>query len=253
MMNPEFEDIDILVGTPGAIGKLSTVGVYKLNEARFLVLDEADTLIDDSFIERIDSIIKRVSGSQIILVSATLPRKLPEVLAPIEQELRHVTSPNLHKPPLNITQKFLRLTRAAKPSYLLKIVKNTSEPMLIFSNRNQTCNWIAMFLRENQVACSNINGDMNYAIRIDQWNQFVRGETRILSATDVGSRGLNTIQIRHVLNYNFPLYAADYLHRVGRVGRIGSPVSCRVTNFISGPEEVALVRQIEVNDCIMYN
>lgn len=117
--------------------------------------------------------------------------------------------------------------------------------MLVFTNRNQTSNWLAMFLRENGVSCSNINGDMNYVIRTEQWNDFIRGHTKVLSATDVGSRGLDTTQVRHVLNYDFPLYAADYLHRIGRVGRLGSHQDCRVTNFVSGPEEVGLVQQIE--------
>lgn len=245
MMNPEFDDIDVLVATPGALGKLSTVGVYKLHEAKFLVLDEADTLIDDSFLERLNSILRRSAGAQTIMVSATLPPSFPDVLKPLESTLQHVTSPNLHRPLLNVTQKFMRLTRAAKPGHLLQAVKSTAYPMLIFTNRNETCNWLAQFLRENNVPCSNINGDMNQAIRIDQWNQFVTGSNKILAATDVGSRGLNTIQVRHVLNYNFPMYAADYIHRIGRVGRIGSPQNCKITNFISGPEEVNLVRQIE--------
>lgn len=182
-----------------------------------------------------------------ILVSATLPRQLPDILIPIEPTLKHVVSPRIHKPLLNITQKFLRLTRSTKPSHLLQIAKSNSSPMLIFTNKNETCNWLALFLRENGVTCANINGDMNYHIRVDQWNQFVRGDAQILSATDVGSRGLNTVQVKHVLNYDFPLYAADYIHRIGRVGRLGSPASCKATNFISGPEEIKLVQQIEVS------
>ncbi|KAJ8912255.1 hypothetical protein NQ315_008846 [Exocentrus adspersus] len=233
MMNPEFEKIDLLVATPGALGKLSTVGVYRLNEVLHTVLDEADTLIDDSFIDRME-------------VSATLPRKLPDILCPIESTLQHVVSPKIHKPLQNITQKFFRLTKSVKPSHLLQIAKNNNSPLLIFTNKNQTCNWLAIFLRENGVTCANINGDMNYHIRIDQWNQFVRGEAQILSATDVGSRGLNTVQVKHVLNYDFPLYAADYIHRIGRVGRLGSSADCKVTNFVSGPEEILLVQQIEM-------
>ncbi|XP_072400306.1 probable ATP-dependent RNA helicase DDX28 [Diabrotica undecimpunctata] len=246
MMNPVFEDIDILVATPGALGKLSTVGIYKLNEAKYAVFDEADTLIDDSFIDRMEGLIKRLPQSQFILVSATLPKRFPPVLAPIEPSLKHVVSPNIHKPLLNINQKFLRLTKSTKPSHLLQIAKANTRPMLIFCNKNETCNWVALFLRENGVDCSNINGDMNYSIRIDQWNKFASGETKILSATDVGSRGLNTIQVVHVLNYDFPLYAADYLHRIGRVGRLGSPEACKVTNFVVGAPEVSLVQQIEL-------
>lgn len=247
MMNPSFSEIDILVSTPGALGKLSAVGIFKLNEVQWLVLDEADTLIDDSFIERMESLVKRMSQAQIILVSATLPRKLPDILAPYASSIEQVISPRLHKPLLNITQKFLRITKSMKPAHLLQITKINKEPMLIFTNRNQTCNWLAMFLRENGIPCANINGDMNYAIRIEQWNQFVRGDVKILSSTDVGSRGLNTLQVKHVVNYDFPLYMADYIHRIGRVGRLGSPQSCKVTNFISGHEEISLVQQIELS------
>lgn len=246
MMNPEFENIDILIGTPGAIGKLNTVGIYKLNEVQYTVLDEADTLVDDSFTDRMESLLRRVFQSGIILVSATSPKYLPSILEPMHQSMEIITSERLHKPIRTVTQRFLRLTKSNRPSQLLSIVKQNKEPLLVFTNRNETCNWLAMFLRENNVACSNINGDMNQDIRINQWNQFINGETRILSATDVGSRGLDLKQIRHVLNYDFPLYAADYIHRIGRTGRLSSPESCKVTNFVAGVDEIKLVQQIEV-------
>lgn len=185
--------------------------------------------------------------SQVIFVAATIPRSIPDKLKPMTDNLVQIVSPEIHKPLLNITQKFLRLTRSRKPSHLLQLAKSNKEPMIVFTNKNETCNWLAMFLRENGVACSNINGDMNYAIRIDQWNQFVRGDTRVLSATDIASRGLNTIQVRHLLNYDFPLYAADYLHRIGRIGRLGSPDLCKATNLITSEREIKLVQQIEVS------
>ncbi|XP_044747775.1 probable ATP-dependent RNA helicase DDX28 [Coccinella septempunctata] len=246
MMNPEFEKIDVMVATPGAIGKLSTVGIYKLQNVQHTVLDEADTLTDDSFDERVSGILRKVSQSRIILVSATLPKYLPDSLKPIEPNLVEVISPEIHRPLLHVSQKFLRIPRSGKVSHLLQIAKANKDPLLIFTNRNDTCNWVAMFLRENGEMCSNINGDMNYAIRIQQWSDFVEGRTRILSATDVGSRGLDTVQIRHVVNYEFPLYAADYLHRIGRVGRIGSPRNCKVTNLLCGGQEIELVQQIEL-------
>lgn len=191
-----------------------------------------------------------MSQSQIIFVSATVPKSFPTSLAPLQNNLKEILSPEIHKPLLNIKQKFMRLTRSRKPSHLLKIVKNSKDPMIIFTSKNETCNWLALFLRENGTKCSNINGDMNYALRIEQWNQFVRGETNILSATDVASRGLNTVQVGHLVNYDFPLYAADYIHRIGRIGRLGSPMSCKATNFITSEQEVKLVQQIEVSETV---
>lgn len=211
------------------------------------MLDEADTLLDNSFVEILTKLIGRMSQSQIILVSATIPQSLPDILKPLEDNLKQIVSPKIHKPLLNITQTFLRLSHSRKPSQLLQLVKNNNDPMVIFTNKNERCNWVALFLRENGIKCSNINGDMNYAIRIDQWNKFVRGETNILSATDVASRGLNTIHIRHLLNYDFPLYAADYIHRIGRIGRLGSHELCKATNFIASDQEITLLQQIEVS------
>lgn len=247
MLNPEFSTVDLLIGTPGAIGKLSNVGIYKLNDVSITVLDEADTLIDDSFVDRLTGIIKRVSQSQLVLVSATLPKKIPPILEPYEQSFKQLTSPLLHKPLSNITQKFLRLIRSGKPPHILQIAKKVTSPLLIFTNRNETCNWVAKFFKDNNVQSVRINGDMNYLTRIEQWNDFTNGKVNILVATDVCSRGLNTTQVNHVVNYDFPLYAADYIHRIGRTGRFGSPSSCKVTNFISGPEEIRLVQKIEVN------
>ncbi|XP_066248009.1 probable ATP-dependent RNA helicase DDX28 [Euwallacea similis] len=246
MLSPSFAEVDILVATPGALGKLSTVGIYKLGEVQTLVLDEADSLTDDSFVERIEALVNKMSQAQLVLVSATLPRKLPDILVPYGETMKHVVSSRLHKPLLNINQKFLRITRSVKPANLLQIAKTCKDPMLVFTNRNETCKWLAMFLREHNLPCSNVCGDMHFAIRIEQWNQFVRGETKILSATDVGSRGLNTIQVKHVINYDFPIYAADYIHRIGRVGRLGSSDTCFVTNFLTSAKEIKLVQQIEL-------
>lgn len=250
MLNPEFDEIDLLVATPGVVGKLSTVGIYRLGEVQHTVLDEADSLTDDSFIERMSTLLYRVTQSQIILVSATIPKSLPDCLKPIESGLVHVISPRVHKPLMNITQKFMRITRSARPAELLTIAKESTQPLMIFTNKNKSCDWIAMFLRENGLSCANINGEMASWFRIEQWRDFSSGRANILSATDIASRGLNTTKVRHVINYDFPAYMADYIHRIGRTGRFGSPEACKVTNFVSA-NDVKLVQQIEVT--IMTN
>lgn len=246
MMNPKFDEVDILVATPGVIGKLSSVGVYKLNKVLYTVLDEADTLIDDSFVERLEGIVRKLPQSQLVLVAATLPKYLPDCLKPIEERLKQVVSPKIHKPLMNLTQKFVRLTRSDRPGELLFIARAAKTPLLVFTNNSKTCDWLAMFLRENKLTCANINGEMNRVLRNEQWNDFVTGKANVLSATDIVSRGMDLRQINHVVNYDFPKYMADYLHRIGRTGRFGSPLSCKVTNFVAGPHEVKLVQQIEV-------
>lgn len=246
MMNPQFDETDILIATPGVIGKLSTVGVYKLNKVKFTVLDEADTLTDDSFVERLEGIVKKVPQAQVILVAATLPKYLPDCLKPIEERLIHVVSPKIHRPLMNITQKFVRLTKSARPGEILFIARAAKNPLLIFTNNSKTCDWLAMYLRESNLNCANINGEMHRSIRNEQWNNFISGKANILAATDIVSRGLDLRQINHVVNYDFPKYMSDYLHRIGRTGRFGSSATCKVTNFVAGAEEIKLVQQIEV-------
>ena len=247
MTNPQFSDIDVLVGTPGVICKLSTVGIYKLNDVKFTVLDEGDSLLDDTFNDRLQIIIRRVALSQIILVSATLPKNPPECLADVLADSVQVKSPRLHMPLKTVTQKFMRTAKTNKPAFLLQIAKAAKDPLLVFTSRNETSRWLAMYLRENNLKCSNINGDMNYHVRTEQWGQFVRGETGIISATDVISRGLDLGRVNHVLNYDFPIYPAEYIHRIGRTGRLGGSLNCKVTNLICRPLEVNLVQQIEVS------
>lgn len=82
-------------------------------------------------------------------------------------------------------------------------------------------------------------------IRVGRFEQFQNGHVDVLSTTDIGSRGLNTTRCKHVINFDFPLHTSDYIHRCGRVGRLGSSVNCYVTNFISSLREIELVRQIE--------
>lgn len=245
MLNPEFSEVDLLIGTPGAIGKLCTVGVYKLNHVSHAVLDEADTLLDDSFIERLTGIIKRLSTSQLVLVSATMPTNIPPILEPYNSSFVNVVSPLLHKTLRHITQVFLRVGRSIKPQQLLQIVKKNQDQLLIFTNRNETCNWLSYFLKENGISSSRVNGSMNYGERIIEWNDFRSQKNRILVATDVCSRGIHIGNMRHIINYDFPLYVADYLHRIGRTGRFGEK-SCKVTNFVAGDQEVKIVQKIEL-------
>lgn len=82
-------------------------------------------------------------------------------------------------------------------------------------------------------------------IRIGRFDQFQNGTVDVLSTTDVGSRGLNTTRARHVINFDFPLHIADYIHRCGRVGRLGGSLNCQVTNYISSDREIEIVRKIE--------
>lgn len=208
MWNPSFSVTDLLVATPGAVSKLLTVGVYKTDKTRHVVLDEADTLLDSSFSDKIGSILRRFgfvddSGVQVTLASATLPHSLPENVN-IPESLTQVTTDNIHRILSNVPQRFLRIGASMKRVQLLSLVRGNvakRQPVMIFSNTSETCDWVSMFLNENGVKCVNLNGDMDLLIRKNVFERFQRGQIDAISCTDVGSRGLDTIRVRQLRHY----------------------------------------------------
>ncbi|KAL4710585.1 hypothetical protein ACJJTC_003221 [Scirpophaga incertulas] len=264
MLNPPVEYCDLLVTTLGAFSKLVTTGIFKVNNVHHVVLDEADTLLDDSFIDKLSHVMKKFSvhnkvdiqvppkGCQVTFASATMPHELPETVNSFvdASSLKFVRTSHLHKLMPHVPQKFLRIGKAQKPMELLKLVQadvNMKRPVMIFSNQTKTCDFVSMFLNENNVECMNINGQMAVPLKIGKFEQFISGKINVLSSTDIASRGLDTTHVKHIINYDFPLYTADYIHRCGRTGRLGSGDNCRVTNFIAWPREIQMVQKIETS------
>eukprot|EP00099_Drosophila_melanogaster_P017635 NP_608544.1 DEAD box protein 21E2 [Drosophila melanogaster] len=259
MMNPQFEEVDILVATLGALSKLVTTGIYRMEQVRHLVLDEADTLLDDTFTDKLSYFLRRFpfhlvqkedAGTQMILASATMPTNTREILHKVidVDTIREVVSPHLHRLMSHVTQKFLRLSKADRPATLLSLVKHDlakRRPLIVFSNKSTTSDFVSIFLNNSGVNCLNLNGDMLMKIRLGRFEQFQNGHCDVLSTTDVGSRGLDTTRARHVVNFDFPLHVSDYIHRCGRIGRVGNMDKALVTNLISSRREIDVVQRIE--------
>lgn len=209
IFNPNLSEVDLLIATPGAVSKLLSTGVYKTQLIQHVILDEADTLLDESFSQRISFILKRfpfsflkkgVTGVQLTLASATMPIQLPDIISDIiiPESLARITTENLHKVLFHVPQRFLRIGSSMKPAQLIQLVKNDvskNYPVMIFSNDTKTCDWISMFLNENGAECVNLNGDMNLFIRKDVFKKFQSGAVNVISCTDVGSRGLDTTRV----------------------------------------------------------
>lgn len=162
--------------------------------------------------------------------------------------IREVVSPHLHHLMPHVTQKFLRLSKADRPATLLSLVKQDlakRRPLILFSNKSATSDYVSIFLNNSGVNCLNLNGDMLMKIRLGRFEQFQNGHCDVLSTTDVGSRGLDTTRARHVVNFDFPLHVSDYIHRCGRIGRVGSVDKALVTNLISSRREIDVVQRIE--------
>lgn len=263
ILNPPVNEVDILIGSFGVISKLTTFKIYKLDMVRSIVLDEADALFHETFQEKLQIFLKRVplgfeqnvyndtelpTAAQFALVSATMPSRMSKILNNIidVQSLVQITSDKLHH--ILVPQKFVRVGPDDKPAELLKYIKPkvaSREQVIIFSNTNSTCNWVSMFLEKCNIATVRMNGEMPLYERQNKYASFKSAKCYVLCTTNAGSRGLDTVAIHHVLNYDFPTATADYIHRCGRTGRVGNVKDCRVTNFISTQAEVDVVQKIE--------
>ncbi|XP_076655003.1 putative ATP-dependent RNA helicase Dbp21E2 [Halictus rubicundus] len=261
MLDPPVDRVDVLVGSYGVISKLFTVGVYNRELIRCVVLDEVDALFHYTFEESLKVFLRKLpigyhqysdeefpETVQLILASATIPSRMENVLGNIinVDSLDHVTTGKLHR--ILVPQKFVRTMPSEKPVLLLKYIKPKvarRESVIVFSNSNTTSYWMKLFLDECGVPTTTLHGSMSLKVRIGKYGEFINGHTHVLSTTNAGSRGLDTVMVNHILNYDFPLDTASYIHRCGRTGRVGTIGDCRVTNFICRPSEIVLTQKIE--------
>jgi superfamily II DNA/RNA helicase len=115
-----------------------------------------------------------------------------------------------------VPQKFMRVGQDDKSTELLKYIKPKvaiKNQVIIFSNNNTTCNWVSMFLDNSNIKTVCLHGDIPLYYRQKKYADFKSGRCRVLCTTNAGSRGLDTISVHHVLNYDFPTSTADYIHR----------------------------------------
>ncbi|XP_071542618.1 probable ATP-dependent RNA helicase DDX28 [Panulirus ornatus] len=266
MLNPSMSQQHLLIATIGALSKLTTVGMYDMNLVRHIILDEADSLLDDSFSDQVTRYLSKfpmqsgkteenqspqpVSGVQLTLVAATLPRSLHTILDPVVEieSIMKISTPYLNRLMPHVSQRFFRVSHRTKAEKLIELVKKDAKkgtPVIIFSNYTKTSNWLSLFLNENGVSCINLNGEMGAEVRKGRFQAYQSGQVLALSCTDLTSRGLDTVKVGHVINYEFPKFIADYVHRCGRTGRVGSPASGLVTNLVHRPQEIELVQKIE--------
>ncbi|CAD5231678.1 unnamed protein product [Bursaphelenchus xylophilus] len=248
-------DFDILIATPG--GAVRTLkGLDEDVQIPYVVMDEADNLLDESFVSEITEFLHRVpikyshmnpnkkEGARLIFTSATCPDDLQDLAEGIVDapRIRYLLSPNLHRIPPNITQTFIRVREMDKIKKLVELLRKEPEnaKSLIFCKNNDTVKWVSGELLKNGFENLKLtSGEENVMEKIPAFKFFV--------ATDLASRGLDMRGLSHVINYNFPKHLVDYLHRIGRVGRCNSSrLSQKVTSFVREAHEVNHVNRIEM-------
>ncbi|CAI6319463.1 DEAD/DEAH box helicase [Bacillus subtilis] len=214
----------IVVGTPGRVLDHIEKGTLPLDRLSYLVIDEADEMLNMGFIEQVEAIIKHLPTERTtMLFSATLPQDIEKLSRQYMQNPEHIEIKAAGLTTRNIEHAVIQVREENKFS-LLKDVLMTENPdsCIIFCRTKEHVNQLTDELDDLGYPCDKIHGGMIQEDRFDVMNEFKRGEYRYLVATDVAARGIDIENISLVINYDLPLEKESYVHRTGRTGRAGN-------------------------------
>jgi len=216
--------VDIVVGTPGRLLSHLNVGTFKISDIRFLILDEADRMLDMGFADDITRIIDMLpKDRQSLFFSATMPHGIRTLAKkflkdPVEISLA------LSKPAANVKQLAIAIKDSEKIQYIQHFLKalDTYNKIVIFADTKSAVKSIATRFQEAKFPAKSISSDKEQKEREQIITDFKSGGIKILIATDIISRGIHIDDIDAVINYNVPGDAEDYVHRIGRTARAAS-------------------------------
>ncbi|WP_156735378.1 DEAD/DEAH box helicase [Bacillus velezensis] len=214
----------IVVGTPGRVLDHIEKGTLPLDRLSYLVIDEADEMLNMGFIEQVEAIIKHLPTERTtMLFSATLPEDIEKLSRQYMQNPEYIEIEATGLTTKNIEHAVIQVREENKLA-LLKDVLMTENPdsCIIFCRTKEHVNQLTDELDDLGYPCDKIHGGMIQEDRFDVMNEFKRGEYRYLVATDVAARGIDIENISLVINYDLPLEKESYVHRTGRTGRAGN-------------------------------
>ena len=236
--------VDVIVGTPGRLLDHFRAPYARLSSLEVLVLDEADRMLDMGFLPDIKRILRHIPAKrQTLFFSATMP---PPIVALTRELLRNPVAIDVERPAqpaTGITQAIYPVPQHLKAPLLLKLLSDQAmRDVLVFTRTKHRADRLAKFLGQHRVSVERIHGNRSQAQRTAALAGFKAGTYRVLVATDIAARGIDVSGLGHVVNFDTPPAAEDYVHRVGRTAR----AELTGTAFtLVAPEEEDSVRLIE--------
>ena len=217
--------VDIVIGTPGRVIDLNEGGNLDLSNAHFCVIDEADRMFDMGFYDDLRKILKclpEAENRQTMLFSATLNTYVKNLAWEYTRDPIEITIEAENITVSEIQQELLHVSSDEKMKLLVGILKHENpESAIIFCNTKRSCEVIAKRLVINEIQAEFMIGDLPQSKRLQILKKFKAGEIKILVATDVAARGIDVDDLAMVINYDLPVEAENYVHRIGRTARAG--------------------------------
>ena len=217
--------VDILIGTPGRVIDLIEGKNLDLSTSNFVVIDEADRMFDMGFYPDLRTILKCLPEAEVrqtMLFSATLNSYVKNLAWEYTRDPIEITIEAENITVSEIQQELLHVSSDEKMKLLIGVLKHDNpESVIIFCNTKRSCEVVAKRLQMNDIKCDFLIGDLPQSKRLQILKQFKASEIKVLVATDVAARGIDVDDLAMVINYDLPVEAENYVHRIGRTARAG--------------------------------
>ncbi len=236
--------VDVLIATPGRLLDLMYQGIIKLNEVSYLVLDEADRMLDMGFIKDVNKIIEFIpTQRQTMLFSATMPKEIEMLSKTILKDPIRVSIVPVNQTIDVIEQSIYHVNKTKKTQLLLDLISEYKmKSVLVFMRTKHTANRLVTELTKANVSAEPIHGNKSQSARERALLNFKKGRTTVLVATDIAARGIDIEALSFVVNYDLPETGETYIHRMGRTGRAGLDGKAI---SLCDPKERSLLNDIE--------
>lgn len=236
--------VDLVIATPGRLLDLMGQRYGDFSAVQFLVLDEADRMLDMGFLPQIRRVVKGLPRKrQTLMFSATLSKEIEALTHEFQQAPRIVQIGRRSNPAETVTQLVYEVSSSLKPALLTHLLQDAAlDSVLVFARTKHGADRIARRLESSRIRTATLHSNRSQNQRLRALKEFKTGEVRVLVATDIAARGIDVDGISHVINYDFPMHSEDYVHRIGRTGRakaIGDAIS-----FVT-PEDHGALRSLE--------